>query len=91
LYVLGSKDVLCKFKRIKDIVMVSTLVYHTIEAQTYAAMFLGSSNIWIMLKYPAYVKGQMLESGDYACHMDIYVYCFGANIKEFTLFLVYPG
>ena len=71
--------------------MVSTLVYHTIEAQTYAAMFLGSSNIWIMLKYPAYVKGQMLESGDYACHMDIYVYCFGANIKEFTLFLVYPG
>ena len=71
--------------------MVSTLMYHTIEVQKYAAMFLGSSHIRIMLMYPSYVKDQMLENDDYACHMDIYVYCFGANIKEWTLFLVYPG
>ena len=92
MYVLGSHDVLCKFKRIKDMVMVSTLMYHTLESEIDAAMFLGSSYKQIMLMYPAtHVIGQMLESGDYACHMDIYVYCFGANIKELTLFLVYPG
>lgn len=72
--------------------MVSTLMYHTLESEIDAAMFLGSSYKQIMLMYPAtHVIGQMLESGDYACHMDIYVYCFGANIKELTLFLVYPG
>ena len=72
--------------------MVSTLMYHTIESEIGAGMFLGSSYIHIMLMYPAtHGIGKMLESDDYVCHMDIYVYCFGANIKELTLFLVYPG
>lgn len=72
--------------------MVSTLMYHTIESAIDDGMFLGSSYRQIMLMYPVtHGIGQMLESGDYACHMDIYVYCFGANIEEFGLFLVYPA
>jgi hypothetical protein len=48
-------------------VMVSTLMYHTLESEIDAAMFLGSSYKQIMLMYPAtHVIGQMLESGDYA-------------------------
>jgi hypothetical protein len=58
------------------------------------ALLFVSINYWPYLR--SYLKiylysVKMLESGDYLCHMDIYVYCFGANIKELTLFLVYPG
>lgn len=83
---------LCKFKRINDMVMVSTLMYHIIESSISAGMFLGHSYIQLMMMYPAtHIIDQMLESSQYACHMDIYIYCFGANIKEFSFFLAYPG
>jgi hypothetical protein len=55
--------------------MVSTLMYHTLESEIDAAMFLGSSYKQIMLMYPAtHVIGQMLESGDYACHIESHFY-----------------
>ena len=83
------REMLCLFDVRGDIVIVTTMIYHTIEQQVFKQYEYDYTYLHVTLQYTTSDMDKIMKSNK--CYIDISITCLNANVQYIALYGAYSG